>query len=761
MPATIFSRLILGIAVVTVTACTGQSMPQSDHPSSEENVVEPVATEGREEARQIPENFTKPQSAESIVNNMRYHEPKSFQGDLQGKSVTVLDDRKERDDENIASLKEDSAVLVFESIVRQDCIVRGLIRNLSDHLYARNVSITLAQRDGGERSVWHWPLTMEPGESAPFEMHINWFPDLVLDHAPWSDNLLLELWGNLDRNITADFSTVPDIRREIIFNADQTEYEILYDDDYDLIIVDERAFELEEYLVWRNAGRRYHTSTKEGLSFVYPDELVLSMDFRPVSESLVMYKYVDLYYGLRDYVPHREYPDMMKSINDLGVPPKIENVRVFQAIMDGANVLDVWELVPHSISEQVDKEGRLLVRNFAPTDILEEYGEGNYDRTFIRYLTPLSHLPEFPQRNWDGEDGKHVNEGRVLTTQLWLGGVSHELVPPLQDTVGNLSDSNRVSCTAEGRFTKDSWRFVGQEPQLFTYPLGSYGVYKGFEPGAPSEEKVVVEWSSLLVTDGSIRGLIKNSSSSHIARDVSVELKSVNGEFAEDVWHWPLSIQPGERVPFELIVGNTVSAIEDLEFYIEAEFSNFVDLTRAFIFYPYLYGRIYDSKYENTYVLGQYDGVRRGSYLDQYALWEAPSYRYLKHDFVNSYEGAVVEDELTDAELYSFVDFYVRLVVPHSHPDLENAIRNQHIHKLRAFAAILNDDRKVVSVKELVPFTPVYAPANVDSLFTTVSSIPAPNRWSPDAVRLLLTIPYVDDADMADGRSYQLWIGGE
>ncbi len=760
LPLVASSCVIVAIALLSTTACTGKPTSQSHNLPSETNVVEPDPTQGAQTENRTPGSIAEPQQADAAGNTRQYQEPKTSEGDSPGKIATALDEEKEREDAYSVSLIEDAEILVFESIARQDCVVRGLIRNESDHLYARDVTVTLAQKDGDGSSVWHWPLTIEPGESAPFEIRIDWFPDLLLDHVPWADNALLEPWGNLDQHVIANFSVIPDIRREITFNADETEYEILYDGSYSLVLFDERAFELEDYLVRKRGGTDYSLFTKEELSFVYPDELVLGVDMEPIFENLQFYKYFDIYFTPETDLSYAGLPGLQNSITELEIFPKIENVKVFQAIMDGSKVLDVWELVPHSISEQVDTEGRILDRRFTPVDTLEKFEEDNYDQVFIRFLIPDSQVREFPQRNWEGEDGKHVDDGKVLYSILWLGGISHEMVSHLQYSVENDLNVDPVSCTAEGGFTKDSWYWAGQQPRLYTDILGSHGVYRDFMPGVYPKEEVVVELDSILVTKNSINGLVRNLSDSHVARRVSVRLTTAHGDFAEDVWHWPLSIQPGERAPFEVSVENVETSIESLQFHVSAEFSKVIDLTRAFVFDTYLNGRVYGPKYLNTYKLGQYDGIRTGAYLDQYALWTPPSPRYLKEEFLELYHGAIIESELDKVELFSFSDFYARLVVPHSHPDLEDAIRNQSIQNLRAFAALFDDNMKVVSIKELVPFTPLYAPVNVDSLFAPVASIPAPNRWSPDAVRLLLIRPYADEADMELGQSYQMWIGG-
>ena len=55
----------------------------------------------------------------------------------------------------------------------EDGALRGLLHNQSKTLFARNVSVSAASADTGGKPVtgtWQWPLTMQPGEFAPFEI---------------------------------------------------------------------------------------------------------------------------------------------------------------------------------------------------------------------------------------------------------------------------------------------------------------------------------------------------------------------------------------------------------------------------------------------------------------------------------------------------------------------------------------------------------------------------------------------------------------
>lgn len=62
-----------------------------------------------------------------------------------------------------AALVDDVRVLTDTVLVR-DGVLRGLVRNWSRTLWAYGVAVTADGRS------WHWPLSVQPGEVAPFEI---------------------------------------------------------------------------------------------------------------------------------------------------------------------------------------------------------------------------------------------------------------------------------------------------------------------------------------------------------------------------------------------------------------------------------------------------------------------------------------------------------------------------------------------------------------------------------------------------------------
>ncbi|MCY3893179.1 MAG: hypothetical protein OXF65_07760 [Acidimicrobiaceae bacterium] len=60
--------------------------------------------------------------------------------------------------------QRDRVEVIPESIVARDGVLRGLVRNWSRELWAYGVTVAAGD------SVWRWPLSLQPGETAPFEL---------------------------------------------------------------------------------------------------------------------------------------------------------------------------------------------------------------------------------------------------------------------------------------------------------------------------------------------------------------------------------------------------------------------------------------------------------------------------------------------------------------------------------------------------------------------------------------------------------------
>ncbi len=101
----------------------------------------------------------------------------------------------------------DKVVLAEKATTITENVLRGLVHNQSQTLFARNVVVTASSIDEKENTIsssWSWPLTIQPGEFAPFEIE-NW-------------------QGNTDAskinfNITANMSPYLDITRSFSFRG--------------------------------------------------------------------------------------------------------------------------------------------------------------------------------------------------------------------------------------------------------------------------------------------------------------------------------------------------------------------------------------------------------------------------------------------------------------------------------------------------------------------------------------------------------------
>ncbi len=101
----------------------------------------------------------------------------------------------------------DEVVLAEKATTITENVLRGLIHNQSQTLFARNVIVTASSIDENENTVsssWSWPLTIQPGEFAPFEIE-NWQGSTDA--------------SKINFNITANMSPYLDITRSFSFRG--------------------------------------------------------------------------------------------------------------------------------------------------------------------------------------------------------------------------------------------------------------------------------------------------------------------------------------------------------------------------------------------------------------------------------------------------------------------------------------------------------------------------------------------------------------
>ena len=176
--------------------------------------------------------------------------------------------------------------------------------------------------------------------------------------------------------------------------------------------------------------------------------------------------------------------------------------------------------------------------------------------------------------------------------------------------------------------------------------LGYYGLYYHvYEP--VDEVRIIAE--SVTVADNTIRGLVQNLSDTLWARDMTVA--------ADDKkWVWPLTVQPGEIAPFEIEewTGTTDPAAIDLQ--VTATLSTTIDISRALQF---------------TNIQDDFIGT-----------WE----QYLT---LNIYPAFAVP-EPPNGE-FNYIEAFMDIQAPTSHPSLANQTLNQTITGLTAYVAFIQD----------------------------------------------------------------------
>ncbi len=666
--------------------------------------------------------------------------------------------------------------LVLDSITLNDCVMRGEIHNHSNDLYARHVTVTVAALDSENSVEWHWPLTIMPGETAPFEVEINWFPHVYNhDNPAGSMQYLLnaenwEVFRNTSFDITAELSLVPDVGRAFTVNADRTEHIALYQNrTHKFLVYDERALESEMSEDWYQYGREYSPKTRASFDLTFPEGMIRSKDIEPIVSKFNLYQFTDIY-----YTPSWLYPEVyVEGVHDL-----VSNVRVYQAYKSGTRIVDVWELIPHLVSEQVDSQGLLIDRQFIPKSDFTSYSLSPGEEAYIQLLEPYYDYSDFPNRSSERilpvNYPEHIGGGEYLSAldrsqfdlyPLWLGAVSHSSVSSNSGPLKELATAANHTCFASGALRKGDFYLVGQTPYQRVRDLGFYGKLSYYDHDNSVGNGIMIEQDSLTSNGDTIRGLVYNESNDSYAVDVKVHAIDTETNLLMGEWLWPLSIQPGEHAPFEIQHSTSNFDLEKIEFQITAILSETVDSTRSFLIDFYSGGRVYGEQFMDLYDYRPYDSeyykIEAEHYLDRRAMSNSGRRsRFTKDEFLKIYDGVMSAEDIEELELFGFGDLYARLQAPDSHPELAKIVMTQYIEHLRAFVAILDDDERVVEVNELTPFTPVYGHSNVDKTYVTVDRIPAPNLWSPNAVRLLVTIPYEDEADMEAGYGYQVWIGG-
>ncbi len=703
--------------------------------------------------------------------------------------------------------------LVPESITLRDCVMRGEIRNYSEDQYARDVTITVGALDSEKNAEYHWPLTMKPEESAPFEIPVDWFPHLYdYLYQDFVGDLPFKLFANTSLDVSTSLSSTPDIGRAFRINYDNTEPDLIsfhmphhtfvgYPHHY--VVHDEKLFEQDakKYLDWRNP-KGHSAWTKPKFENIFSKALTKSKDITPAIQYFIPHDFTDIY-----YLPSVLYP----QIYDKEQHDTISDIKIYQVFREnniesgkfGYRIVDIWELIPYSVSEVLDSNGSLIQRKFIPITQFYNHHSSKNKSVYIQLLYPQSYdtILDFPKRN---VEGKHLtNSVGVMNVELsaydsayqdiWIGSVSHSDIMSNLKSLPVLENFDKSSCYASGPLWQRNTFADGPYARLEeSYLLGYYGIFtrstertftadnKIFDPDGTCPycysdfsvnsfpeidlgKEIYVVPQSLTVKDKKIRGLVYNSSISSIGRSLVVHALDKDAENLIGKWNWPLSIQPREYAPFQIEYSDFKGNLKDIVFEVLVDFSTTPDPTRSFRFYPYTSGTVFadnllnDNQSDNQF---DYLGIYSLSDLDDKVEFLSTTRKIKKSDFLSSYGALIPAQDLEKMNIFSFVDSYARLEPPASHPELAKKVGTQFIDELRAYTVCLDKDMRVVDVKKLLLFTPVYGNSASAPEYVEVNSIPSPNRWSPNAVRILQIVPYEDEEDMKKGCYAQTWIGG-
>lgn len=730
------------------------------------------------------------------------------------------------------------------SITLSDCIARGWIHNTSDSLYARNVVATLWSPDGSKNVIWRWPLTMQPGERAPFEVRISW---------PIVD--ITDPTGYINFDVAADMSEEPDISRSFVVNYDGTpryygnnNYEVFY------MAYDERLYAVQDRVnVWEASPRPARFYINEELFHdLYPKYLVKSNDVDSVASEWGGLDFSDVY-----YIPGDLHPELVESEGTHDV----DDVRVFQAIIHLNEVKDVRELVPFVVETEKDQDRILVRRSIVPINKISSTASDHSARFFVLDTVPRvisgysqDYALNWGQNVWIGS-GKGIDpfEGAKSTAASLNSQEQRGLLPaPCDSPAGGLT-----------------WRDLYFEAMLqheTNVSMGYHGIFTAFQSSRSAVGKLVVDPDSITVGDGIIRGRLLNSASDLSAQAVLVQATSSDGPnyhdrfqfsdaswyrlsigpgqhrsfeitgwtgssnpediefkvfavywqpqissetvlpydfvdptleavnevaidtetvsvkgnvvrglahnlsdklFARDVvvtvvsedndtdlkWQWPLTVQPGERIPFEISGWNGSSNPSDVEFEVSASFAERVDISRAFQIFENKVGLVYPESMEEQ---------RKQETFDPPQIPMRNSYNllhYSEEEFYSHYPELLVERSDIDSSGFFFYDYHAELERTYSHPNLNSAILDQTIEDLRAYVAFMDSDMEVVAVKELAPFTAIYQSAGEIPNLALVDRVPTQSSQSRRSVRLLLTIPRQSKDQNNPYQFFQIWIG--
>ena len=773
------TRWMMVLVVLAVTGCAGQDAtqvePDSENPlsvassivevevvSQAENLPDGTARSNNEyksdpslttnaepsmsaiSASMVPENHASSDIVEQ-VSEEGLTESLNEPGQVEDTEGTI-DNGVGSSSDTVDSPLEQDEVKAFEITAHRvtDCVVRGLVRNTSDTLYARDLEVLAVSEDSFGRwatGTWKWPLTVLPGEEVPFEIP-NW------SGSPNAREVYYQVSAKLadSRDLTRSFAIE-------YFDEDPTA----------TIVFDEELLENDAFwsLTWKNFSVHLDSLLDYYPQSLIPEE-VLTSNLFTVRSALVHYT-----------------EDNAQSWND-GVQ-QFDDLVIFQAVLDtrsdpeslgyhAPTVVEVRQLVPsYWDTEEVE---------FIAFGSMTELAKGSPDLQFeFPETTPLT----LPGRKY----GEHQDDGIPHTpsrfrSQLWVGGISEEVPPSNVVTQlilpseyyherffdsGQPRDLYRPTCGYLGPLhhdtTVDPWQPPSIVYALGSLPMGYFGGSLGYQTPEPTTDDglLIVEPQSVLLRDGTLRGMVYNPSDRLHVRDLTVT--ALNDDKWLGAWSWPLTVQPEEHIPFEIEGIPKDLEVSSIQLALEGNFSDDIDVSRAIKRTAVADGVAVGADYVDLRQSGQ--GFDR--YLDNINDSVVSSSQYVEVSWLREeYPHWVLEpfEELTSD--YIFVDFYLSVAPTTSHLSLNGKIESQSIENLRAYVAIVDDGRRILDVMELQPFMSLGAGDSEGERFVPVSSLPTLSEVNARAFRLLVLKPAerVNGryTSFPDQREYRMWVGG-
>ncbi len=213
-------------------------------------------------------------------------------------------------------------------------------------------------------------------------------------------------------------------------------------------------------------------------------------------------------------------------------------------------------------------------------------------------------------------------------------------------------------------------RSVGYPESKITHPkdipLGYFGHLDWDFPLEDFDEVAVVD-GSVLVRDGVVRGLVRNLSKTQFAREVTVTARPAVGEEGSNnnaqpvSGRFPLTVQPGERAPFEIEGWTGSENPEMIDLTVSAKLSTRVDITRSFSFGTggTVTARAVDEEFFKNFV---------------------PDFVYQAEKHKIGDDGRLMIEYISAS-----------LTAPTSHPSLEDQVLNQNIKDLRVYMALIGN----------------------------------------------------------------------